>query len=152
MPVDTSLLEQLRDIIPPPEPGFWPPAVGWWVLVILMALLPLGFRYLLNLMRERHARQHITRDISQVVTLQPEQAAVRLSILMRKVAISRFPHSSVAGLTGEDWLKFLDSSGETDQFTQGPGRLLITAPYERRHVCDVDSLTQVCMKWVKHVT
>ncbi len=152
MPVDTSLLEQLRDIIPPPEPGFWPPAVGWWILVILMALLPLGFRYLFNLMRERHARQHITRDISKVMTLQSEQAAIRLSILMRKVAMNRFPHSSVAGLTGDDWLQFLDSSGETDQFTRGPGRLLITAPYERHHVCDVDSLAQVCMKWVKHVT
>ncbi len=152
MPVDSSLLNQLRDIIPPPDPGFWPPAAGWWLLAILMVLLPLGFRYLLNLMSERHARQHITRDISLAATLQPEQAAIRLSTLMRKVAISRFPHSSVAGLTGEDWLNFLDSSGETDQFTQGPGRLLITAPYERNHVCDVDSLTQVCMKWVKQVT
>ncbi len=152
MPVDTSLLDQLRDIIPPPDPGIWPPAIGWWLLAIMMVLLPLGFRYLLNLMRQRHARQNITRDISQAATLQPEQAAIRLSILMRTVAMSRFPHSSVAGLTGEDWLNFLDSSGETDQFTQGPGRLLITAPYERHPACDIQSLTQVCMKWVTRVT
>ena len=40
----------------------------------------------------------------------------------------------MAGLTGERWLEFLDKSGDTDQFTCGPGRLLITAPYERHGV------------------
>ena len=152
MPVDMSLLDQLRDVIPPPDPGFWPPAAGWWALAILMVGSLLGLRYLLNLLRIRYARQYITRGISQVATLQPDQAVIRLSILMRKVAMTRFPGSSVAGLTGEEWLEFLDFSGETDQFTQGPGRSLISAPYDRHHVCDVDSLVQVCMKWVKHVT
>ncbi|MDE0308748.1 MAG: DUF4381 domain-containing protein [Acidiferrobacterales bacterium] len=152
MPVDTSLLDQLRDVIPPPDPGLWPPAIGWWVLAILLILLPFGIRYLLSLIRENRARQHIARDISQAVALKPDQAAIRLSILMRRVAMSKFPNASVAGLTGEQWLEFLDSSGETDQFTQGPGRLLITAPYERHRVADVDPLTHVCMKWVTHVT
>ena len=152
MPVDLSLLDQLRDVIPPPEPGFWPPAIGWWTIAILLVAISVGFKYLLNMAKARHARQHLTRDISNAATLESGQVAVRLSILMRKVAMTRFPQSSVAGLTGEEWLEFLDQSGETDQFTRGPGRLLTTAPYDRHSVTDVEALVRVCMSWVRHVT
>ena len=152
MPVDLSLLDQLRDVIPPPEPGFWPPAIGWWTIAILLVAISVGFMYLLNMAKARHARQHLTRDISNAATLESGQVAVRLSILMRKVAMKRFPQSSVAGLTGEEWLEFLDQSGETDQFTRGPGRLLTTAPYDRHSVTDVEALVRVCMSWVRHVT
>ena len=152
MPVDLSLLDQLRDVIPPPEPGFWPPAIGWWTIAILLVAISVGFMYLLNMAKARYARQHLTRDISNAATLESGQVAVRLSILMRKVAMKRFPQSSVAGLTGEEWLEFLDQSGETDQFTRGPGRLLTTAPYDRHSVTDVEALVRVCMSWVRHVT
>ena len=152
MPVDLSLLDQLRDVIPPPEPGFWPPAIGWWTIAILLVAISVGFIYLLKMVKARHARQHLTRDISNAATLESGQVAVRLSILMRKVAMTRFPQSSVAGLTGEEWLEFLDQSGETDQFTRGPGRLLTTAPYDRHSVTDVEALVRVCMSWVRHVT
>ena len=152
MPVDLSLLDQLRDVIPPPEPGFWPPAIGWWTIAILLVAISVGFIYLLKMVKARHARQHLTRDISNAATLESGQVAVRLSILMRKVAMTRFPQSSVAGLTGEEWLEFLDQSGETDQFTRGPGRLLTTAPYDRHGETDVEALVRVCMSWVRHVT
>lgn len=152
MPVDLSLLDQLRDVIAPPDPGIWPPAIGWWICASLLITALVGFRHLKKMVRVRHARRNVARDISQAATLGSDQVAARLSILMRKVAVAQFPRSSVAGLAGEEWLEFLDLSGETDQFTRGPGRLLTTAPYDRSSVSEADALVQVCISWVRQVT
>ncbi len=150
MPTDLELLDQLRDIIPPADPGIWPPAIGWWVLAILIAVLPFGVWAIVEYVKTRVVRHSLVRQISAVAGLQPHPAAVRLSMLMRKIAVSRYRVSAVAGLTGEAWLEFLDSTGRTDQFTRGPGRLLITAPYDRHRTADIDSLIEVCLNWVRH--
>ena len=149
-PIDMSALDQLRDVILPSDPGFWPPAIGWWILLALIVVAPLAFIYCRRLFQSYQVQQHAKKDISGLAGLEATQVAVRLSIHMRKMAITRFPNESVAGLTDERWLEFLDRSGDTDQFTCGPGRLLITAPYERHGASDTDSLLEVCMNWVKH--
>ena len=33
-----SVLAQLRDIQPPEAISAWPPAIGWWLLAIIVAL------------------------------------------------------------------------------------------------------------------
>ena len=39
-------LEQLQPLISPPVIGFWPPAPGWWLLLILLAALGWGLWWL----------------------------------------------------------------------------------------------------------
>ena len=37
-----SSLDQLQPLIAPPAVGFWPPAPGWWLLLLVIPLLGWG--------------------------------------------------------------------------------------------------------------
>jgi hypothetical protein len=61
-------------------------------------------------------------------------------------------HSSrgqVAGLAGEQWLKFLDGNDPQQPFSKGVGRSLIDAPYRREATLDVDALLELAGNWLK---
>lgn len=70
-----------------------------------------------------------------------------LATLLRRAAMNRHPRVQVAGLTGRDWLEFLDD--DTHQFTNGVGACLSTAPYARGQAPDFDALFTLCEKWVR---
>ncbi len=143
-----QLLENLRDVLMPPAPQFWPPAIGWWLLLIA-AVAAIGLAvWIVKVVMRRGEHKSIAVHLDEVLTLQPHAALRALSVVMRKIAITRFPRSQTAGLTGDDWLEFLDRSGNTDQFTQGAGRFLADAPYTRNSDIDIAAVHQVCRQWV----
>ena len=54
-------LSQLRDIhIPPPE-GFWPPAPGWWFVLLLVIGLAIAITVWLRRRRQKNAWYRIAR-------------------------------------------------------------------------------------------
>jgi len=70
-----------------------------------------------------------------------------LATLLRRAAMNRHPRAQVAGLTGRDWLEFLDN--DTHHFTEGVGACLVTAPYARVQAVDLDALLALCETWVR---
>ena len=72
------------------------------------------------------------------------------NILLRRLALAYYPNASVASLTGGDWLKFLDESGNTLNFTRGAGRILIEAPYRSGKLENYngDEFIPLIRKWV----
>jgi Domain of unknown function (DUF4381) len=77
-------------------------------------------------------------------------ALSRISEMLRRLALARFPRQQVAALTGDAWLRFLDESGGNGRFSQGPGRVLATGPYQRSLTANVDTaaLTALVREWV----
>ncbi len=145
-------LTQLRDVILPPEPGLWPPAPGWWLLLVLAIIGMFGAIYLIRLTYWRLSEMPLADKIDALAGLHPQQAVVELSVLMRRIALTEFPRGSVAGLSGEAWLEFLDETGNTDQFTRGPGRALASAPYSDVTPDHIGPLFQTCRSWAQTVS
>lgn len=150
-------LTQLHDIHLPAPVSWWPPAPGWWLLLaalIVVLILLAVVRHRRRLARwRREARAAITqlRQWQQEKPEQGREVVEQLSVLMRRVATTRFPGAGVASLYGEPWLTFLDlhARGEGD-FQQGVGRLLADAPYRPRHIniSEVEALLKLCEQWI----
>ena len=77
--------------------------------------------------------------------------AAELSVLLRRLCLSRLPREQVAGLTGHAWLRKLDSQLPGDHFQNGIGRVLVEAPYASHAELDGEALLQLCERWVSHV-
>jgi hypothetical protein len=152
-PIDFSELP-LRDIHLPGAVAWWPPAYGWWIVfgLVLAAGAFLAWRYRSHY-RERAAMRGfkaVARDLAGGGA--PSDCVQRISMILRRFAMSVAGSSPVAGLTGDAWLRFLDSRWRRDEFAAGIGRILIFGPYappDRVSAGDVDALNELCMDWVR---
>ena len=149
-----AVLSQLRDIHEPAAVSFWPLAPGWWILLGLLVVIPLAVLAWRAFRRgNRQARREALRELHQLREAYTQHGnSVRtvseISILIRRACLARYPRADVAGLTGDAWLAFLDKTGRTQQFSTGPGQILVTAPYRNRADIDVDALVSVTSKWL----
>lgn len=140
-------LNALRPLHEPVAISWWPPAPGWWlllVIVLVVALLILR-RWRLNAL-QRAALHELTMVAGQKTPLL--QQATAINQLLKRYALVCWPASEVASLTGESWLKFLDSHGGKGAFSQGPGKILLTAPYANNNQCS-DELINLARRWIK---
>ena len=84
--------------------------------------------------------------------------AMDISILLRRVALAKYEHEVVAGLTGKKWLGFLDAQGKTTEFTQGAGHTLIDVPYQCKNNLKQDerfneqALIRLVRDWIRSNT
>ena len=99
----------LSPVIAPDAPTWWPLAWGWWAVIITaIALIALVFFIVRRRKNNQQAKQEALSYFSN------RQSSNRLSPseaqrILRQAALSYFPREKVAGLAGNDWLKFLDA-------------------------------------------
>ncbi|MGL4826019.1 MAG: DUF4381 domain-containing protein [Vibrionaceae bacterium] len=94
----------LADLHLPPEPGIWPLAWGWWLVIISNVLILSISIYSIWRYRRRHLAQK-----QALQRLDDCKSIGQLNALLKQAALSYFPREQVASLTGVQWLKFLDS-------------------------------------------
>lgn len=154
MPVNQAL--PLRDIHLPASVSWWPPAPGWWLVVAMVLLTAAVAVFLYRRKQDRKLNDLAIQELQKIQLshaqhLDDLQLIQALSIWLRRVCLSHYPRVDVAGLTGDSWLKFLDEplSGTTVQngFSEGAGRLLVTAPYQLSATVDATGLLELCHTW-----
>ncbi len=155
----TQAALQLRDIHMPQEPPLWPPALGWWLMAALLMVLLVWTVWVAvrhhRLYRQRQRILAMLGDLEQESgdKVTPQRIA-QISILLRRLALMRYPRRQVAALTGTDWLGFLDESGGDGNFCKGPGQVLASGPYQSALITDLDTraLGALVRNWVKKNT
>ena len=144
----------LRDIHLPDAINWWPPAMGWWVLMLLIPLLIFGSWWLFK----RLTRQTVVktaRSLLEQIKTNPNtndfEKLHQLSIWLRRVSISIAPHEQSAGLSGEAWLAYLDNGVEGTPFSQGIGQVISSAQYRQSAPdnLDIPALITLCESWLK---
>lgn len=147
-------ISQLRDLHLPTPIGWWPPALGWWLLAaLLMLLIIIGIFLIKRLIRRTAIKlaKKLLLQIKQNTQLSNHDKLTQISILIRRTAISIFPHKQVASITGDPWLKLLDASIKSTKFSQGCGKILGDGPYRQPSKIDLDRLLDLSGHWLKHV-
>jgi hypothetical protein len=147
----------LRDIHMPAEPAFWPPAPGWWLLFALICVLAFWLgRFGWHQYQRLRRRQLILSELDRLQSagLQAPALIAAVSALLKRVALSRYPRTEVAALTGDAWLDFLDRSGGNGGFAAGPGQALAQGAYApavqvRDPDFDAEALLAVARDWLR---
>ncbi|NOT11810.1 MAG: DUF4381 domain-containing protein [Methylococcaceae bacterium] len=144
----------LRDIHTSELIGWWPPAVGWWLLALAIPVLIFLVVWLYKRLTRKTAiktAKKLLRELKQDTTADKGTQLQALSILIRRVAISMNARTDVASLTGRLWLNYLDTPFKGSPFSEGVGRYLADAPYRQSLPDDLDvsQLINLCEEWLK---
>ncbi|HSC16611.1 MAG TPA: DUF4381 domain-containing protein [Gammaproteobacteria bacterium] len=154
--IDLSQLP-LRDIHLPAPIGWWPPALGWWLLAAL-ALAGIAV-YAAHYYRARHKRAALKAMTRVRAALEqgaePVACLQFLSTTLRRFAMTSGARAAdapdVAGLIGERWLRYLDGRWDRTDFHAGLGKRLLAAPYARPNSIERATaleLTALCAAWL----
>ena len=153
-PDNSQLLDQLKDIHGAGSPGWWPPAPGWWLLGLLLALaLFYAARVLGQKLAARKRRRELFGALDELNReFDPQQQAHEylsgLNRLFRAVALKAFPETACASLQGEEWVSFLVSLLPEKVDTSSLAALEY-GPYEPAPEFDANSLDQHVRAWVR---
>jgi hypothetical protein len=130
----------------PPPPSFWPFAWGWWSLLatVLVSLL-----LVVGLWRWHKKRQAAKKAALALLNL--ERATITPSgamELLRQAALSYYPRSRIARLSGEEWLEFLDSQVKEPIFNQSV-QTWLAALYQKAPEIEREPLINQCENWIQ---
>ncbi len=144
----------LKDIHLPEPITWWPPAPGWWLLVVLSLLACYAIFLVFKQFKKQNAFKTAGKMLLAIKHQQhedPVQTLVAVSALLRRVAISIDARSEVASLSGQAWLSYLDKTFKDAPFSNGVGRCLADAQYRPvvAEDTDFDELFKLCERWLK---
>jgi hypothetical protein len=127
----------LRDLHLPEAISWWPLAPGWWVVIVLVAVvLGYGLRHYLRTYARGAARRRALQKLNELTAeFEQHHDAIAfsgsLSELLRRTMLAYAPRHEVAGLTGDEWLAWLDRDLDQPRFQSATGRKLLELPYRR---------------------
>jgi hypothetical protein len=138
----------------PVQIGWWPPAPGWWLLLLagLVALTALGYlirrRYKRNAYRRRALLQLQALETQYVAQPDAGHHLSQINALLKSVALLAYPRTSVAAHYGGNWRAFLNRSLPPDaHFPQA----FDDAAYQKNcPAIDVAQVHKAAQHWIRH--
>ncbi|MDP1931480.1 MAG: DUF4381 domain-containing protein [Gammaproteobacteria bacterium] len=156
-------LSQLADIHLPEPIGFWPPAPGWWVLLILFAILCVVFyRRHIATWKQKRICSFALRELDKCVAefrrassaADSDMDAAKLNFVnevnavLRRVALKHYPQDLPASLGGEHWITFLRHHGDASLLDEPLAHTLSQGRFARHWDVDDDALYRMAHQWI----
>ena len=100
-------LQDLKDIQIPAAIEIWPPAYGWWLLVVLVVVgMYLLTVYLIKARKVRLAKRQTLLALQQIDGSNMDCVS-QLNQLLKRVVITYFPDQNIQQMHGQKWTEFL---------------------------------------------
>ena len=156
--MDSDPLSGLADIHLPEQVGIWPLAPGWWLVIAL--LLALAMWGALRLMRHLHRlrlRAEALRELERCHAALTASAGSdddrvgylnAVNAVLRRVALAHYPSSTVAGLTGKDWMEFLHTHGDLSGLDAQSAEALAFGRFAPRCDHDPEAVLSAARRWI----
>ena len=147
-------LATLRDIHLPEPISWWPIAPGWYLLIlVLIAVIAILVYFVRCSYRNGQAKRKALELLHRYEQDYQREAnsqltSLRVSELLRRVALVYFPREEVAGLRGEAWLAFLTRTSKKIDFKALDDYLLVL-PYQPAEAIDLKPLFSKVKQWIK---
>ena len=144
----------LRDIKLPAEPGFWPLAPGWWlVLVILLVLVFwLGhkwYRYHLKKRRWLEINQQLSElEFDYQQHKNKQQLLANISVFLRRFVKYQLNQNQATTLAGNSWVAHLNQYDQSQPFAAYESALS-TGAYQADCTYDAEGLLQVTGDFIR---
>lgn len=155
-----ELLAQLADIHLPAEVSFWPPALGWWILALLLLIAgSFATRKLYEKAEQRKACQNALAELEKCLEKLDESADQKkllqyvndVNTVLRRVALVKFPESNPGSLVGETWVAFIRRAGNSSQLDDQLSAALSHGRFRKQIEVDSQALNQMARSWIHSV-
>ncbi len=109
MNLDPSSLDNLRGIVQSEPVSWWPPAPGWWfVMMLVIAAAAVAIHRQWRRWRSNAYRRAALRE------LQTANNVSQIAEILKRTALSAYPRTQVARLSGEAWCRWLGAAAGID--------------------------------------
>ncbi len=147
-------LSGLKDIHLPAVPSVWPlPVTFWAVLSGVIAVIVLS-RLIWVQQHKLTARKYANREVENLIKRFPHddyKIATELSLLMRRIALMKYPREEISGLSGKQWRQFLENTVKKPVFKGQAGDIIETVmfiPPDRFKNENMPDLINAAKEWI----
>jgi hypothetical protein len=150
MQAQTSPLAELKDIHLPEPTMLWPPAIGWWILlVVIISVIIALVIWRIRRWRLSKAKRNALAELSNLTQASPDWPQ-SLQTLMRRLTISYFEQAQVAHLHGQQWVQFLVSQLKPAQQEQCKNdlQMLVDAQYKANIDLNFEQQAKTVKYWI----
>lgn len=147
-------LKALHDIHLPDAIGWWPLAPGWYFVIFLSFFVCLiCCFYVAQWRRQGLAKREALRLLATYIenyenkVAGTQQSTASVNELLRRVALAYYPRTEVAGLSGEDWINFLNRSATKVDF-KNIEFMLLELPYQPDQIINIKPLFSRARQWI----
>ena len=154
----TALLEQLRDVVEPAPPSWFPPPIGWYI--VGLAILSIGAVILYLLLRDRTTQQTYAEIRTHALALSAQRRegvlsarayADQINALLKRLLVHVEGRVDTVQTFGRMWLEQLQERFNHDGFVEGPGVALGAVRF-MHHDLDDNGLPELIEQSLGRVT
>jgi hypothetical protein len=136
--------------------GWWPMALGWWLLIALLLIVLAALaafcwrRYQYRAYRRQALRQLEVIELNFRQTGDQQAYLENVNRLLKATALRAYPREEVASITGEPWLQLLNSTmGEVRNKHAFPANFARAGYQAVPEVLNPEALHDSARIWIK---